>query len=246
MHKYTLILGLLFISFLASAQKIKLDTTYFKGTELVEINEDFNLFQVCEVDKKGRNIGVCTKFNRQNSPVEISNYKKGVLHGAYKRFFASGETLLEGEYLNGQREGNWISYDKEGTPLNIEIYEKGNEMLSRALDLVSQATGQEPMFIVVEEQPQFPGGPQAWMQFLANNLVYPKEAKERNIKGPVYVKFLVSKEGFILNPKILDSPSPILSTEALRVIRLSPKWIPKKVSGEPMDGYMEFRINFSF
>lgn len=132
----------------------------------------------------------------------------------------------------------------EGNPLSFEIYEKGNEVLARKLELVSKATGEEPVLVVAEEQPKFPGGVQAWIQFLNDNLLYPKEAKESRIQGPVFLKFLVTKEGYILNPEVTESPSPLLSTEALRVLTKSPKWIPAKVGGEPVDGYLEFRISF--
>lgn len=226
------------------AQKTQIDTTYYLGNDLVLAGEDFSIYEVCEIDKKGRKVGVCTKYNKENSPIIIANYKKGEMDGHYKRLSRLGATLIEGQYENGLKNGNWVSYDMEGNSVNFEIYEKGNEVLARKLEFVSKVTGEDPVFVLVEKQPKFPGGVQAWIEFLNDNLLYPKEAKESRIQGSVFLKFLVTKEGYILNPEVTGSPSPLLSTEALRVLTKSPKWIPAKAGGEPVDGYLEFRINF--
>lgn len=62
--------------------------------------------------------------------------------------------------------------------------------------------------------------------YLSNNIKYPPQAKEQNIKGRVLVKFVVDKNGKIINPTVLKSPSPLLSTEAIRVVQSMPPWIP--------------------
>lgn len=234
---------ILFSSF-SFGQKIELDTVYYQGSDIIQPGEDFTVLEVCELDKKGRKVGICEVSNKAGNVVERTTYVKDQKEGVYQRFYPHGGLMLEGVYSKGIKDGAWISYNAEGKPINLEFYEKGETLISRALELVGEATGKDIEFVVVEEQAKFPGGPQGWMNFLSDNLHYPKEAMEKGIEGPVFLKFLVSKEGLVINPEVTDSPSPLLSTEALRILRISPNWIPKKIKGEPVDSYMEFRIVF--
>lgn len=85
---------------------------------------------------------------------------------------------------------------------------------------------EQQAFTVVEQMPSFPGGDEALLKFLTENIVYPAEAKDNGISGAVYVTFVVNAEGNILNPRVLRSLSPECDEEALRAINKMPKWIP--------------------
>ena len=87
-------------------------------------------------------------------------------------------------------------------------------------------------FDVVEQMPQFPGGPAALMQFLSSNVKYPKEAFEQGIQGRVIANFVVEKDGSISEARIVKSVDPSLDTEALRVVNAMPNWTPGMQSGE--------------
>lgn len=50
--------------------------------------------------------------------------------------------------------------------------------------------------MVVESNPQFPGGEAALMNYLSQNIKYPPMAQEKAIQGRVLVKFVVEKEVF--------------------------------------------------
>ena len=82
--------------------------------------------------------------------------------------------------------------------------------------------------------PEFPGGAQKLMLFIARNIQYPKEIAqgEAGAQGRVIVQFIVDKDGNIINPKIVRGVDPYLDKEALRVVNLMPKWKP----GELGDG----------
>ena len=82
------------------------------------------------------------------------------------------------------------------------------------------------------EDPSFPGGDVACMEWLSNNIKYPAEAVEKGIEGFVPVTFVVTKEGKITNAEVIRSPDPLLAAEALRVIRSMPDWIPAKRNGQ--------------
>ena len=89
-------------------------------------------------------------------------------------------------------------------------------------------------FDVVEQMPQFPGGPAALMQFLSQNVKYPVEAHKAGVQGRVIANFVVEKDGSITEAKIVKSVSPELDAEALRVIGSMPNWMPGRQNGEPV------------
>ena len=89
-------------------------------------------------------------------------------------------------------------------------------------------------FDVVEQMPQFPGGPSALMQFLSQNVKYPAEAHKAGVEGRVIATFIVEKDGSITNARIARSVHPSLDAEALRVIGSMPNWMPGMQNGEPV------------
>lgn len=91
---------------------------------------------------------------------------------------------------------------------------------------------EEPLFEVVEEMPDFPGGMVRLMEYLATNLRYPGEAHAKGVQGRVIVLFIVEKDGSISHPKVVKSVNPDLDAEALRVISAMPKWKPGRQRGK--------------
>ncbi len=81
-------------------------------------------------------------------------------------------------------------------------------------------------FDVVEQMPQFPGGPAALMEYLSKNIRYPEEAHKKNIQGRVIVTFVVEKDGSIADARVVRSIDPLLDAEALRVVNSMPNWTP--------------------
>ncbi len=91
------------------------------------------------------------------------------------------------------------------------------------------------VFQVVEQMPQFPGGQAAMMKFIADSLRYPSVACENRIEGRVVVQFVVDCEGNILNPLVVWNVDPLLDREAIRLVKLMPKWIPGRQNGKPVN-----------
>lgn len=101
-----------------------------------------------------------------------------------------------------------------------------------------------PVFFIVEEMPEFPGGEQALHKFLASNIEYPVIAQENGIQGRVYVKFVVNTDGSITDVEIARGVDPSLDKEALRVVRSMPKWKPGKQRGKAVRVSYTVPINF--
>ena len=70
------------------------------------------------------------------------------------------------------------------------------------------------------------------MSFLQNNVKYPKQAQEKGTQGRVIVQFVVEKNGTISETKVVKSVDALLDNEALRVVKMMPKWQPGKQNGE--------------
>ncbi|MFC2408052.1 MAG: energy transducer TonB [Prevotella histicola] len=69
--------------------------------------------------------------------------------------------------------------------------------------------------------PSFPGNIQ---QFLRTHLVWPAGRKNKNVEGRVVVKFYIDRNGSCSQFKVLRSLNPSFDAEALRVLKLMPKW----------------------
>ena len=115
------------------------------------------------------------------------------------------------------------------------------------ISLKKKVTGEvevSDVFDVVEVMPQFPGGATALMQYLSQNIRYPKEAMESDTQGRVIVTFVVCKDGSICDAKVVKSVSPALDAEGLRVISSMPNWTPGTQSGKPVN--VKYTVPISF
>ena len=83
-----------------------------------------------------------------------------------------------------------------------------------------------------EVMPEFPGGEQAMMKFVSENVQYPEEAKEKEISGRVLVGFIVEKDGSVNEVKIVQGIGGGCDEEAVRVVKAMPKWKPGKQDGK--------------
>ena len=104
---------------------------------------------------------------------------------------------------------------------------------------------QNPEFFdVVEQMPEYPGGPSALFEYLAKNIRYPESAEKAGIQGRVIATFVVMKDGSISNVKVVKSVSPELDTEALRVLSAMPNWTPGMQNGKAVN--VKYTVPISF
>ncbi len=97
------------------------------------------------------------------------------------------------------------------------------------------ATEENMIFgLIIEQQPEFPGGEAALMAYIKKNLKYPASASENGIQGRVTLSFVVEKDGSISNIEVMRSPAEELSQEAIRVVKMMPRWKPGKQRGKPV------------
>ena len=125
-----------------------------------------------------------------------------------------------------------IPMSKEETAPSIP-----DEINSKILDA-------DEVFDVVEESPEFPGGMEAWNNFLKDNLKYPSQARRMGIEGTVYLVFEIKTDGSVHNIELLRGIGAGCDEEAKRVIGESPKWTPGKQRGRLVNVRMRIPIRF--
>ncbi len=88
-------------------------------------------------------------------------------------------------------------------------------------------------FAVVEKMPEFPGGTEVMMKFMAENMKYPQEAVKNKWQGRSVCQFVVERNGSISEVKVLRSSGhKVLDAEAIRMIESMPKWTPGEQRGK--------------
>lgn len=138
-----------------------------------------------------------------------------------------------------------------------KILLQGQEVYDAEIPTIQNAIHDDPIFEVVEEPAQYPGGQAALMQYLAQNIRYPKISAENGVQGRVLVQFVIEKDGSLSNFKVVKDAKPVsdgitvnaqgttaegndipkeaygaLNIEALRVLRGMPNWTPAKQRGQ--------------
>ncbi|MCK4569727.1 MAG: TonB family protein [Bacteroidales bacterium] len=99
-------------------------------------------------------------------------------------------------------------------------------------------------FLVVEKMPEFPGGEEALMVYLASKTKYTRMAIEAGITGTVYVSFIVEKDGSVSTVELLRGVGGGLDGVALEAIRSMPDWSPGKQRGIPQRVNMKVPFKF--
>lgn len=111
---------------------------------------------------------------------------------------------------------------------------------------ITADTSKGKVYVAVQIQPSFPGGEAAYADFLKKNIKYPTEAKQRDVTGRVFLQFIVEMDGSLSNIVTLRDPGYGLGAEAVRVMKLSPKWKPGSQNGRLVRVQFTVPINFSY
>ena len=160
--------------------------------------------------------------------VKVVGTKKGTVTGPDGKFKLE---VSDGDAL----EAMYVGYESTKISVNKAFSEAGNKYpmpLRKEGATEGDDSNPSKVYDVVDEMPQFPGGPSKLFEYLARNVMYPAEAEKAGIQGRVIVTFVVEKDGSITNAKVVKSINPLLDAEALRVINGMPKWTPGKQNGE--------------
>jgi protein TonB len=113
------------------------------------------------------------------------------------------------------------------------------------IEIVQEEVDNTPPARFVEEMPEPIGGMEAMYAYLQSILKYPEVARNAGIQGQVFLEFVVEKDGSIGNVKVLAGVFPELDQEAIRAVKLLPKWKPGKQMGKPVRCFYQIPIRFT-
>jgi N-acetylmuramoyl-L-alanine amidase len=177
--------------------------------------------------------------------------------------------LIECGYLTNDRDEAFISDEKNQEKIARDILEGivgyqnkltghaiphegalftpsaiGQEEVQLSTDTVPKSNqGKKDIYKKVEFEAEYPGGQQAWMNFLFKTIHYPQKAIDKEIQGPVVVQFIVGTDGRIGDIKAISGPS-LLRAESVRVIKASGKWTPARNGNDIVASYKKQPINY--
>jgi len=103
---------------------------------------------------------------------------------------------------------------------------------------------EDEIFMIVEDQPEFPGGNAALFSWLGKNLRYPAQAVEMDIEGMVVVQFVINKKGQINDVKVIKPLGGGCDEEAVRIVNAMPKWKPGKQRGKAVSVRFNLPVRF--
>ena len=105
-------------------------------------------------------------------------------------------------------------------------------------------TDEEKIYGKVDKNAEYPGGTEALMKFMMTNLKYPETCRKEGIQGRVVIKFVVNTDGSIVDMEEVRSPHADLTAEAMRIIKMMPKWTPATVGGKTIRSRFNLPVMF--
>jgi len=206
-----------------------------------------NLYSIIKVE-------VLRNQNSLYSPYTILTYKSQIIElrdSTGKVLVAKGtghvmffdedfkSILEEGNISDNKREGEWKG----------SIADSGKYVCFFHKDEIKSGisymkSGNHYTFNKIQTSAEFSDGQAEFLPFIKKNLQYPEYAKKRGITGTVWVEFWVEINGTVSNVKVRRGLIKSLDEEAVRVISLSPLWMPASKFGIPYRTYHTMPVDF--
>lgn len=161
---------------------------------------------------------------------------------------AYGQTTLSRKELKEMERIMKECEKKRNTPAVKTTVREADEIIhTDTIPAVWTAIDEEEIdevFVIVENQPEFPGGDSALFMFICMNLSYPDQARDNGLEGVVIVRFVVKKDGTIGNVKLLRDIGGGCGQAAVEMVKSMPRWKPATQSGKPVN--FEFTLPVKF
>ncbi len=179
---------------------------------------------------------------------QIGYYKNGEKEGEWKSYNKDSSLIGLNHYVHGELHGEQFRYDSLGQITLTEQYDNG-ELIYTSADTSEQ---------VVEELPRFPGcedmglegeelkacSDRELLQYVYGKLKYPKRSRELNIQGNALVEFVVEKDGSIADIKVLNGVSKDIKKVVVSLVHDMPTWRPGMQRGEPVRVLYTLPVSF--
>jgi|GEM_PF-1120815 len=177
---------------------------------------------------------------------ELSAINPTILNGSFTHITGDGTT--KGQFKNNKQAGRWVSYFKNRKDSSVSEYNDDGVMINYNNNpmKMSKVDSKKDVFTVVEVMPEYPNGKEEIFKFINDNIKYPQEAFDKKWEGKAFINFIVNENGNIVEPKVEKSSGyEVLDDEAIRVIKLMPKWKPGMQNNKNVQVQLLLPFNFT-
>jgi len=198
-----------------------------------------------QLKSKGSNIkgnanGVWIYWDETGELKSKGSSIKGDENGVWTYWYEDGKIRRESNFKGGKFDGELRTYWENGTLKRHDVYESGKLKKGEVWD----SLGKEEAYYDFMIMPEFKGGERELMKFIYENIKYPSIARENGIEGQVVVWFIVEKDGTISNIKIKRNIGGNCGKEAVRIVKMMPKWKPGMEDGKPVRVSFNLPVRF--
>ncbi|MFK7981976.1 MAG: TonB family protein [Saprospiraceae bacterium] len=111
-------------------------------------------------------------------------------------------------------------------------------------ELTDKAQTEREIFTIVEDQPSYKGGMDAFYKYVMGEIRYPLQARNAGVEGTVQVQFVIERNGAVSNATIKNSIGTECDKEAIRVIENAPDFIAGSQRGRTVSTTMVMPLRF--
>jgi len=180
------------------------------------------------------------EYYDNGKPKNKSNYKNGLLEETEESWSSEGFLAKVVEYRDGVKHGRFLTYYNNGQLIRKDIYRNNEFIKGNCYTREGKDTSYFDYFIM----PKFKGGLEGFKKFILDGIKYPDIAMQNKEEGQVYLKFTIDKEGNVIKSKIIKADKEYFNEEVIRVLELSPKWMPGMKDGKLIDVSITIPISF--
>jgi protein TonB len=202
----------------------KLSEKHFRKTKLTEDFPD----------------SLSKEYGRKLPPQSLINNLIRSPEGKYMEWYKNGQVSKEINYLSGKKNGHIRFFWEDGKSGRDDVFENGVLVSGSCFD----KAGKPIDYFDLDKKASFPGGKKALVDFLSTNLKYPETAFKNKTEATVEVKFMLDSNGSVTSIWILKSINRDIDMEAIRLIRIMPKWIPEFKDGKAVPSPQKLKIQF--
>lgn len=209
---------------LSSASFYAQKKVYFTA-DFKELPSEYNATYYSIYEPEGKGTVRTTFFINDSiySKDYFSNYKRREMNGTSERWYPSGKKESLAIYIKGKQEGIQTRYYENGTIKRNENFKNGKFVDGKCFD----EAGAEIAFFPYYVKPEFPGGNNAFYDFIASNFKAPN-----NSIGQVLIEFAVKLDGTLNDFAVIKSVNKEIDLAVIETLVNSPKWLPGKIDGK--------------
>lgn len=189
------------------------------------------------------------QYNAFDYALELSAYRLGVPNAQLVNpFFKSNHQLLTRiNMLNKTMNRRHLWLAPAALSLLLAVACTQGVVSDQEADKPSseKVYAEEEELMQLNKFPEFVGGDDALLSYMAEHVKYPEKARADSIEGIVLLTFTVDKTGKIKDGVVTRGVHPLLDEEALRVLNSMPDWVPGEKDSVPVNVQYHLPLKFT-